>query len=164
MGGRPVGEERNNEMNKKLIIAELEQALKFINEDNFDSAIWRIVDSVGRLSLKSKDSIGISSFTGLGYKVISRDTRKLPHMQAADTIRDYCKKRIDCEGCDLVSNHLPGNGCQVSDELKCHIDFLKRIKELLHYQDTTINLWATDRPDLLTEEEKKKFHLFELKR
>lgn len=39
----------------------------------------------------------------------------------------------------------------------------RQLKELLHHRDTTIGLWATDRPDLLTDEEKKKCYLFEIR-
>jgi len=39
----------------------------------------------------------------------------------------------------------------------------KQLKELLHHRDITIGLWATDRPDMLTNEEKEKCFLFEIR-
>ena len=39
----------------------------------------------------------------------------------------------------------------------------EQIKKLEHHKHCTVGLWATDRPDLLSEEERKKCFLFEIK-
>ncbi len=39
----------------------------------------------------------------------------------------------------------------------------EQILELQHFKTTVVGLWATDRPDLLYDEEKLRCHLFEIK-
>jgi len=37
------------------------------------------------------------------------------------------------------------------------------LKTLQHHQDTTIGLWATDQPERLSDEEKTKYNMFEIR-
>jgi hypothetical protein len=47
---------------------------------------------------------------------------------------------------------------------KFHLaDIHLQLIDLLHHRNSTIGSWATDRPDLLTDEEKAKYSLFEIK-
>lgn len=49
-------------------------------------------------------------------------------------------------------------------EIKELLDVIEsRYNDLLEYNDTTAGLWATDHIDLMTKEDRIKFHMFELK-
>ena len=39
----------------------------------------------------------------------------------------------------------------------------EKIEKLEHFRDTTVGLWATDKPDLISNNLKEKYHLFEIK-
>lgn len=73
--------------------------------------------------------------------------------------------KIDiCSECDkrvLEGNFIYGSGAQGHNQYGFRN--LPEIEQLRHFKDTVIGLWATDRPDLFTDEEKEKFHLFQLK-
>lgn len=45
------------------------------------------------------------------------------------------------------------------DRLEDVIELQQKVKELTHYRDTTVNLWATDRPDLVEDPKKILFKL-----
>ena len=67
----------------------------------------------------------------------------------------------DCFSIILEGNFLWGEGAQGYNRYE--FKGLRELQALKHHRDTTVGLWATDRPDLFTDEEKEKFHLFEVK-
>jgi hypothetical protein len=71
---------------------------------------------------------------------------------------DICK---DCDKKILDGNFLYAHGAQGHNTY--YFKELTEINKLRAFKDTVTGLWATDRPDLLTEEEKEKCHLFQLK-
>lgn len=50
------------------------------------------------------------------------------------------------------------NGHQLIHESEC-VSFMDYVKELEHYRDTTLGLYATDRPDLVKDPQKLMFEL-----
>jgi hypothetical protein len=74
--------------------------------------------------------------------------------------------RIDiCEECGrliISGNFLYGTGAQGHNQYRFRN--ISELEQLRHFKDTVIGLWATDRPDLLTDEEKERCHLFQIKR
>lgn len=70
---------------------------------------------------------------------------------------DLCKT---CKESVLKGNALYGSGAQGYN--KFNFKNQSELEKLRHFKDSIIGLWATDRPDLLTIEEKNKCHLFEI--
>ena len=59
---------------------------------------------------------------------------------------------------------VDGVVCRVDEEVKARMDQLRaENKRLQHFRDTSVGLWATDMPDKLTQEERDRCCLFELK-
>lgn len=49
---------------------------------------------------------------------------------------------------------------------ECHkaLDRVESLmKKLLHHKETTVGLWATDRPDLFSKDQLEKFYMVEIK-
>ena len=64
----------------------------------------------------------------------------------------------------ILCNDKVCEGDQVANELTLATTKIRELEvKLAHAKVSMVGLWATDRPDLLTEEEKKKCFLFELK-
>lgn len=79
---------------------------------------------------------------------------------------DHNENGIDW-GISFLGNNPPKDKyikCEnASEAFKLKNLIEEKLKKLQHFKDTTIELWATDRPDLLTKEEKQKCHLFQIK-
>ena len=71
---------------------------------------------------------------------------------------DICKV---CKRSILKGNCLWGSGAQGYNKYYFKPD--EELKSLKHHRDSTVGLWATDRPELITDMRKEKYHLFEIK-
>ena len=71
---------------------------------------------------------------------------------------DVC---LECEKKVLEGNFVYGTGAQGHNQYG--FKNLPEIEQLRHFKATVLGLWATDRPDLFTDKEKERFHLFQLK-
>jgi hypothetical protein len=66
---------------------------------------------------------------------------------------------MDVKDFDSLSLDDFANGA-VQDEIR---SALRELEKLRHYKDSTVGLWATDRPDMFENIDIQKHHMFELK-
>ena len=66
------------------------------------------------------------------------------------------RKNPIVHGENILVYRMKGVECVSLDD---YIELQKENEEMKHYQDTTVGLWATDRPDLIVDKKKIMFQL-----